>query len=279
MQVVRRRQDGFHDLASLFQAIDYGDILTFTLAKKDSLIGVGPFGAKIPLDNTNLILKSAALFRRKTGLNFGIEIFVEKHVPLQAGLGGGSGNAATTLWALNELCDRPASLSDLILWSGELGSDITFFLSEGTAYCTSRGEVMKSLPELPKYAHSKKIFIVKPPEGLSTKDVFSKLNLALLPPRNPEINLENFYKELPDFYNDLEPAAFDIEPSLLLLKLALQAGGFEKVVMTGAGSTFFCIGDGIIPPWPDLLWRQVHFIRREEEEWYKPKVQATTHLT
>lgn len=269
LHVVRRRPDGYHDLASLFQAIDFGDWLTVSLAKKDRLIPIGPFSQAIPVNSSNLVMQAISLFRRKTGLSFAVEVLLEKNIPLQAGLGGGSSNAATMLWALNQLCGLPASLDDLITWSGELGSDITFFLSNGTAYCTGRGEILRPLTQLPLEVLSKPIFVAKPLEGLSTPAVFNKLELSSLPSRDPENILQNFFQNAPEYFNDLESAALEIEPNLLRLKQALQAGGFEVVVMTGSGTCFFCIGDGAMPSWPNLLWQRVGFLRRRENTWYE----------
>ncbi len=131
LRILRRRSDGYHDLASLFQAISLYDTIHFALSDHDELTCDKP---GIPTDSTNLILKAADLFRRKTGLKFGLKAHLEKRIPHEAGLGGGSSNAATTLWALNQLHGQPASPDELIAWSGEIGSDITFFLSHGTAY-------------------------------------------------------------------------------------------------------------------------------------------------
>ena len=109
-------------------------------------------------------------------------------MPAQAGLGGGSGNAATTLWAVNELYGRPATLEQLVEWSGALGSDITFFLSGGTAYCTGRGEILTPLPPLPP----QRIYLFKPDIGLSTPAVFKALDYEALSPADPEDLLAQF---------------------------------------------------------------------------------------
>lgn len=143
LRVLGKRPDGYHELASLFQAIDLADTLHFTLSKHDHLTCTDP---AIPLDNTNLIWKTVHLFRRKTNHQFPIHIHLEKNIPIQAGLGGGSSNAATTLWALNELLNTHIPSETLTAWAGEIGSDVPFFLSTGTAYCTGRGEIVKSLP-------------------------------------------------------------------------------------------------------------------------------------
>lgn len=268
LHVVRRRPDGYHDLASLFQAIDFGDTLTLSLADKDKLTIVGPSSSGISCDPSNLILKAASLFRQKTGLHFGVDVLLDKHVPIQAGLGGGSSNAATTLWGLNVLCGSPASLDDLILWSGEIGSDITFFLSQGTAYCTGRGEIIRPMPKLPSHLFSSSFYVVKPNWGLSTPAVFQQLKSDEIIQKDPETILQNYYLGKPDYHNDLEAAAIRAEPELATLKNLLKQGGFETVVMTGSGTSLFCLGNGTIPSWPQLLSKKVSFLRRPEDEWY-----------
>ena len=89
------------------------------------------------------------------------KVRLDKCVPMQAGLGGGSGNAATAMYAFNKLTGFKHSLEELLLWSGEIGSDITFFFSTGTAYCTGRGEILEPLPELP-HSKSTRVHVFKP---------------------------------------------------------------------------------------------------------------------
>ena len=130
LRVLHRRQDGFHDLASLMQTVDLSDTIHFRLGEEDGLTCTNE---RLPTDNSNLILKAADLFRRKTGINQGLVAYLEKRIPMEAGLGGGSSNAATPLWAFNSLCGSPATEAELVSWGAELGSDVAFFLSHGTA--------------------------------------------------------------------------------------------------------------------------------------------------
>lgn len=261
LRVIKRRPDGYHDLASLFQAVSLYDTLHFSLAAQDELTCNQ---TAIPTDSSNLVLKAADLFRRKTGLKFGLKVHLEKQIPAEAGLGGGSSNAATTLWALNQLHGQPANLNDLISWSGEIGSDITFFLSQGTAYCTGRGEILQAMEALP----NQDLWIVKPPEGLSTPFVFKSLDVARIPVRDPLMVLDNFYLGKPDYFNDLEETAFELKPPLKNLKIRLLNEGFEKVVMTGTGTAFFCLGAKKMPLMDGILAYKVHFVQRQPNQWY-----------
>ncbi|NGX53962.1 MAG: 4-diphosphocytidyl-2-C-methyl-D-erythritol kinase [Chlamydiae bacterium] len=260
LRVLSKRQDGYHEIASLFQAVDFGDTLTFALSDKDRLTSTNP---SIPHGPSNLIFKAADQFRRKTGLHFGLEVDLEKKIPIQSGLGGGSSNAATTLWALNELHGRPVSEGQLLQWASEIGSDVAFFFSQGTAYCTGRGEILDPLPSL---GLSKPFWIIKPPGGLSTPAMYQKLQLN--PNPDPRELLEDFLSGKPRYHNDFEEPAFKERAILGDLKEKLQKSGYEVVAMTGSGTAFFAIGEKR----PDLdSTFQIHrayTIRRQPNKWY-----------
>lgn len=266
LRILRRRSDGYHELASLFQAVDLCDSLYYSFSKEDQLTCTD---STIPTDRNNLILKAADLFRRKTNLDFKVAIHLEKRIPIQAGLGGGSSNAATTLWALNELSGRPATLEQLMHWSGEIGSDITFFLSQGTAYCTGRGEILRPLPALKKQS----LHIIKPAEGLSTPEVYRRLNASSLQQRDPVVVLADFIDGHFNCFNDLEIPAFAIMPKLAQLQSELKSAGFSVVLMSGSGSAFFCLGEGDQKgKWEstisDVQHFQASFINRLPNAWY-----------
>lgn len=237
LKVVRRRADGYHDLASLFQTIDLCDVITFIESDRDHLSCSDPV---LETDDRNLVIRALRLFKEKTAFSKQYSIHLEKNIPIQAGLGGGSSNAATTLWALRSLSGL--SIPDEILceWGALLGSDVAFFLaSHGTAYCTGRGEIVRDLPRM----FSQKVSLVKPPEGVSTPEVFRGLDLSSLHPRDPEEALMKFIEGAPHFFNDLESTVLTLKPSLFNLKKQLLGAGFSTVLMTGSGSSFFCLGD------------------------------------
>ncbi len=264
LRILRRRPDHFHELASLFQTIDFHDTLQFALSNSDQLTCTD---LKIPTDQSNLIWQATDLFRRKTGLNFSVKIELEKRIPPMAGLGGGSGNAATTLWALNHLTGTPATPQELTQWASEIGSDVSFFLSEGTAYCTGRGEIIKPLPPLP----AQKLWIIKPEEGLSTPAVYKALRLDSVSLRDPEQILKGFLKGHPNYFNDLELPAFSLMPALAELKESLLTQGFEHVLMSGSGSSVFAIGNIEPIRKRGFSYYPARFINRSSEQWYTIK--------
>ena len=283
LRIIRKREDGFHELASLFQAVGFGDTLHLSLTEKDKdADGFTCNMEGVPTDQSNLVLRALELMRQKTNkkdVYFNADLV--KTVPAQAGLGGGSANAATAMWGANELMGRPATLDQLIEWSGELGSDITFFLSRGTAYCTGRGEVMTPIdPPLPSGA---KLSIVKPDLGLSTPKVFGALDYDGLSTEDPEKLRDTFLKEgvvdinYKYYINDLEQPAFDCLPELKKLKdELLEVKGFDHVMMSGSGTSIFCIGE---PVDQDAFMKEFdsrdgvsvfnsEFINREEGCWF-----------
>lgn len=284
LRIIRKRDDGFHDLASLFQAVGFGDTLHLSLAQRNNdADGFSCNMAGVPTDSTNLVLRALELMRRRTGRE---DVFFDadlvKQVPAQAGLGGGSANAATAMWGANELLGRPATLDQLIDWSSELGSDITFFLSRGTAYCTGRGEIMSAID--PPVPAGGKLSIVKPDLGLSTPKVFAALDYNQLSEEDPEGLRDIFLKEgvvsTDDKYyiNDLEQPAFDCLPELKALKEELlEVQGFDHVMMSGSGTSIFCIGEPADTPafMQEFDSRKgvsvfnAEFINREEGCWYE----------
>ncbi len=266
-RIMNKRSDGYHEIASLYQAIDFGDTLTVELAEVDRLTCDDP---RIPCDERNLARKALNLFRHKTGLDtFHVRCNIEKKVPIEAGLGGGSSNAATMLYACNQLAGHPASLAQLALWAGEIGSDPAFFFSSGSAYCTGRGEVFSDQPiRTENIFHPKETWIAKPTFGLSTPQVYKAARPEFFEQRDPLAVLHSFIQESPIFFNDLEEPAFRLCPDLRAVKTALQDAGFTSVVMTGSGSAFICIGLSSPPQIPGLSFTQVGPHQRDPLGWY-----------
>lgn len=215
-KVLAKRPDGYHEIASLFQAIDLCDRLFFSFSDVDKLTCTDP---QIPLGSSNLVAKALTFFPNRPP----ISIHIEKKIPIQAGLGGGSSNAATTLWAVNEMLGKPFTEQELLTFAAQIGSDVPFFFSSGTAYCTGRGEILHPAPFV-----SLRGTIAKPFYGLSTPLVYQHTNLSELPPQTGK------------YFNDLEIPAFRLEPRLIALRDALRKS-FETVTMTGSGTAFFCL--------------------------------------
>ena len=303
LRIVRRRDDGYHDLASLFQAISLSDKLCMSLLPADAEDDEFECDMEgVPVDRTNLVLRAVDVFRENSGVERKFKIRLEKTVPAQAGLGGGSGNAATALWACNEVCAAAEDVEgfvaktndELLAMSTTLGSDATFFLSEGTAYCTGRGEVVTKLPPMLPAVREQPLYIVKPFVGLSTPEVFKALDLDSRSTKDP-LNLLGLHTMNADgdekYVNDLQPPAFSCLPDLARLKDVLEstdadAGGvgFPVVSMSGSGTSIFCLGEPSTGedqdswaarlseegrfPWPIKVFK-ASFLNRKEGSWYE----------
>ncbi|PIA53194.1 hypothetical protein AQUCO_00900051v1 [Aquilegia coerulea] len=277
LRITSKREDGFHDLASLFHVISLGDKIKFSLSPskdKDSLSTNAP---GVPLDERNLIIKALNLYRKRTGSNQFFWIHLDKSVPTGAGLGGGSSNAATALWAANQFSGGLASEKELQEWSGEIGSDVPFFFSHGAAYCTGRGEVVKDVVPIPKEIP---MVLIKPQQACPTGEVYKHLCMDQTSKVEPLSLLEKISENgiSQDIcINDLEPPAFQVLPSLKKLKqriLAAGRGQYDAVFMSGSGSTIVGIGSPDPPQfvyddeeYQNIFW-SAHFLTRGENQWY-----------
>lgn len=232
-------------------AISLGDRLHFSFASSDRLECDDP---SIPLSGDNLVWKAARLFRHESGCSTPLHITLTKRIPAQAGLGGGSSNAATTLWALNDLFDRPFTTDRLIDLAARLGSDVPFFFAPGFALAQGRGERITPLASLILPPCT----VAKPrAESLSTPAVYKETRVEEL----------TTHKMTP-FFNDLEPASFRLLPQLKAVKEELLSCGFTQVVMTGSGSAFFCFGSSSQSPPSSIALTPVHFLSRSSNAWW-----------
>lgn len=279
LRITGKRADGFHDLASLFHVISLGDIIKFSLSPSKTKDRLSTNVPGVPLDESNLIIKALNLYRKKTGTDNYFWVHLDKKVPTGAGLGGGSSNAATALWAANQFSGCLATEKELQQWSSEIGSDIPFFFSNGAAFCTGRGEVVEdiSLPiplDIP-------MVLVKPPQACSTAEVYKHLRLDQTSKVDPITLLEKISKNgisQDVCINDLEPPAFEVLPSLKRLKqriIAASRGQYDAVFMSGSGSTIVGIGSPDPPQfiydddeYQDVFLSEASFITRAANQWY-----------
>lgn len=279
LRITKKREDGYHDLASLFHAISLGDVIKFSLSPSKLKDRLSTNVAGVPLDEKNLVIKALNLYRKKTGSDNFFWIHLDKKVPTGAGLGGGSSNAATALWAANVFNGSPATEKDLQEWSSEIGSDIPFFFSNGAAYCTGRGEVVQDMSPLPS---DLPMVLIKPPDACATAEVYKRLRLDQTSKVHPltlldKISTNGISQNV--CINDLEAPAFEVLPSLKRLKQRITAasrGEYDAVLMSGSGSTIVGIGSPDPPQflyddedYRDVFLSEANFITRESNEWYK----------
>jgi 4-diphosphocytidyl-2-C-methyl-D-erythritol kinase len=236
LRVLRRRQDGYHDIASLMQQISLCDEMTFSPTGKGIRVRC-PDGT-LPEDEGNIVYRAAeAFFRQAPCARGGIDITLRKNIPIAAGLGGGSSNAATTLVALNELFGHPCTREALMAIGVTLGADVPFFIFSKTAWAFGIGERLQAAEAIPPFW----LLLVKPGFGLSTKLIYQNLNLTL--------TNEVIHYSIPRFltvrdvarglFNDLETVSVGMHPVLADIKDSLMANGALGALMSGSGPTVF----------------------------------------
>ncbi len=247
LNILGKRADGFHELETVMQPLNICDELTFERA------GVGLQLAcshpELPVNSKNLVYRAAADFLLAAKISEGLKIHLQKNIPLAAGLGGGSGNAATTLLALNELFEQPLSGAKLCELAKLLGSDIPFFLQNQPALATGRGETIQPLEPFPAL-QGRAFLLIHPGFGISTPWAYQ--NLARFPKAlNGEkgraqaliskLQANDLSAASDGFYNSLEAPALDKFPVLALFQEFLRANGALAALMSGSGSTTFAI--------------------------------------
>ena len=244
LHIHKKREDGFHELETILQMVTWFDELQLEgTCEKVELFCDTP---EIPNDETNLVVKAARLLQKHfPGRCAGVNITLKKSIPSGAGLGGGSGNAAGVLLALNHLWDLKISRENLIALSGELGSDVPFFLISPCAIGTGKGEILEPI----KNPINLYVLMIYPNLPLSTPWVYGNLKLKLTKSENNISILKNFlmrseFAQLgAALYNDLEPVVFKRYPEILRIKNELLSSGAGGALLSGSGSTVFGIFD------------------------------------
>lgn len=235
LHVIGKRPDGYHDIVSLLHTVSFGDYITFTPSQTDQFTIEG--NKKVPLDNSNLIIQARELFRRKTGWTQPLHIYLEKNIPMGSGLGGGSSNAATTLWALNDISNLGISKDELQKWSAQLGSDVPFFFSNGCAVCTGRGEIVEDKPAIIE----RDIYLILNDTNINTAKVFSHIIPSKESKDISKLIADTLEKKYPCI-NELEEPACKVYPYLSNKKKEICNHFTGSVFMTGTGGSFVGIG-------------------------------------
>lgn len=250
--IIARRDDGYHDIETLFQSIDLEDQIQFHLEPAQSysfeLRCENPYVRRaMPLDGTNLIARAASEFFKNAGIgqNWCITADIEKNIPIAAGLAGGSSNAAGTLHGLNEFFNRPLSSDQLHHIGAALGADIPFCLTGGTAIGRGKGEVLSQITDIEELTY----VIVKPRKlAVSTPGAYSSYHLFKGGIKRPNLQgaLNGLQKNdiesaLSAFGNVLEPVIFEQHPELAELKKTILQLGAWHCQMSGSGPTLFAV--------------------------------------
>jgi 4-diphosphocytidyl-2-C-methyl-D-erythritol kinase len=250
LNILGKRADGFHELETVMHPIDLCDVLV--LERQGTGIRLTCSEPSLPTDARNLVYRAAAAFLEAAKSTEGLRLHLEKRIPLAAGLGGGSGNAATTLLGLNELFGGPLAAERLQSIAASLGSDVPFFLQRKPALATGRGERIQPVDWLPAL---RGVFclLVHPGFGIATAWAYQQLAhfpaaLNGQPGRGKKLlgllQTAELKTAAPEFYNSLEAPALKKYPLLGLFQEFLRAHGAAATLMSGSGSTTFALIEG-----------------------------------
>ena len=264
LEVLNKREDGFHNIQSIMQTVSLYDYLTITIEDfSENTISLAGTSNEIPYDEKNIVHKAWKLFCEKKNIkNKKVSVFIEKNIPVSAGLAGGSTNAAGFLKGLNSLLDNICTKEELHSICAKLGSDLNFCLDGGCALCTSRGEKIEKLPSI-----NKTLSLIKPKSlGISAKEAYTRfaaLNESIKKIPDNTQKLANLIKNgLFDetlMYNSLELALLDVYDELAEIKRI-----YPNSIMSGSGSTFFVfekIDLNLIDQKRFLVFNNLNFVR------------------
>ena len=241
LNILCRREDGFHELETIIQPVPLYDELR--IEKDGNGIELTCSDACLPVGEDNLVYRAAAAYLGAIEQG-GVRIHLQKNLPIAAGIGAGSGNAAFTLRGLNELFDHPLDKGQLQTMAAALGSDVPFYLQDGPALGSGRGELVESVEPFPVLM-GKGLLLIYPDFGVSTQWAYQELGgmpEAYGESGQMELMIQNLRSgELNGFYNSLEEPVFQKYVILPVLKQFLLDEGALVALMSGSGSTTFAI--------------------------------------
>ena len=251
LNILGKRADGFHELETVLYPLRVFDRLTFTRVARGVKLRCNAPG--LPTDARNLVHRAATAFLKAARVREGVRLELQKEIPLAAGLGGGSGNAATTLLGLNELFGSPLSQEQLQGIAAALGSDVPFFLQERPALATGRGEHIQPLGAFPALSGAA-FLLIHPGFGVPTAWAYQRLARFPAALNGRPGRAQRLISLLQgsdvraagaEFYNSLEPPVLEKYPLLALFEEFLRDNGAAAALMSGSGSTTFAVVCGL----------------------------------
>lgn len=251
LNILSRRPDGFHEVETVMQPVRVFDQLSFTRGGQGIRLTCNE--PSLPTDARNLVYRAVTLFLEAAQIKDGVALHLEKKIPLAAGLGGGSGDAATTLLGLNELFGGPLAPDRLKALAALLGSDVPFFLQSSPALATGRGEKIQPLDAFPALRGAA-LLLVHPGFGIATGWAYQQL--ARFPaalngrPGRAEklislLRTASLRVAGAEFYNSLEAPALEKYPLLELFQEFFRAQGAAATLMSGSGSATFAVTENL----------------------------------
>jgi 4-diphosphocytidyl-2-C-methyl-D-erythritol kinase len=239
LHILRKRNDGYHDIETILHPVDIYDTLTITI-NRDKPIAISCSHPGVPVDTSNLCYKAAALFYESAHVHDRIQIHIEKKIPVGAGLGGGSSDAAAVLRFLQSMYKFPLTYEKLSSIASAIGSDVSYFLKSGTALATGRGEILDYLVlDLPYW-----IVVAYPRVHVDTTSAYKSLRIRQ-GVRQFDLkemvagNVLNPRVWVNTLRNDFEPYVFATYPPVRVVKERLIKGGADFALLSGSGSSVF----------------------------------------
>lgn len=241
LDIAGKREDGYHELSMIMVSVDLNDYVHLKSLDEDQIV-MSSDNHKMPLDDKNDVFKAALLIKEKYGVRSGVEISLQKSIPICAGLGGGSSDAAATIRGLNQLWNLNMSRQDMIDLGFEIGSDVPYCLEGGCALISGKGEQVEKLDT----SFSSWVVLVKPHFGISTRTVFPQIDPATI----SRVDIGSLKKALlvKDYEgikahmgNSLEDVTIGRKPFIQKIKDRMIKCGADVALMTGSGPTVFAL--------------------------------------
>jgi len=242
LDVIGKRSDGYHDIITVFEKIDLCDKIKLTESDKD--IEISSNNCELPTDENNLVYRACSLLRKRCGISKGVKVYIEKKIPIAAGLGGGSSNAATALKGLNRLWNLNIKDDKLVDLGKEIGSDVPFFIFN-YPFAVGRGrgdEIMPIKSDLEMWH-----VVISPPARVLTKEIYEDSNFGLTEIK-PDVKIMVRAIEKKDvgeikkhLYNVLEPIVTKKVTDISRVENFVKKRGFDAIRITGSGPTVFAL--------------------------------------
>lgn len=243
LNVIERYPNGYHSLDMIMMPLALHDTIEIQISEVNEVVFND---SELVIDESNTVVKAMSLMQEEYNIKEKFKIIVSKKIPMQAGLAGGSADAAAVLKGINSLVHCGASIEELAILGKRIGADVPFCVIQQSARVKGIGEQIKVIPQtLDSY-----VLLVKPNKGVSTKEAFEMLDFnTLLHPPMEEIENALMDGRMKDMFtllgNSLEQSAFVLVPEIKEIKEHLQVKGFDVVLMSGSGSTVFALGKDI----------------------------------
>ncbi len=245
LRILGRRPDGYHEIRTHMQTVSLCDDLQFE-ARSDNAVNLSCNDKLVPTDESNLIIRASLALRDRFQISAGANIRLDKRIPIKAGLGGASSNAAVTLISLARLWNLKASMSELLEIASQLGADVPFFLIGGQALATGTGTHLRAIPN--NNQANTYLLIVKPNATVATIEAYRALKAPALTRISDDSILSSSRADADlrfadpwTLHNDFEDVIFESEPEIERVKNALDDVGATGSLLAGSGSSVFGI--------------------------------------